>query len=121
VITLPDLEIRLSTHYARVAIQNLTNHRIGTSRSLLIPLGARSLPFRVRQAPIDRNRSWVLILRAPPGLQQQDQLNDVGRSQRIPVTYESGRYTTGPPPLLGTYWLLLSDAVSECGRAMACA
>ncbi len=68
-ISLADVQIRLATENASVAVQSLDANPIGKSRHILVSIGARSMPAPGNKLPYRTERVMgSLALRAPKGL-----------------------------------------------------
>ena len=108
VVALFDVEIRMKTNNASVAVQSLTGKRLGDSSAVLISLGARSEPVSVGRLPYRSEPvEGELSIRAPAGLKLYANVNGRGERREIPTSYRDGRYQVRLDASLGTYWLLL--------------
>jgi hypothetical protein len=108
VVALFDVEIRMKTNNASVAVQSLTGKRLGDSSAVLISLGARSEPLSLGRLPYRSEPvEGVLSIRAPAGLKLYANVNGRGERREIPTSYRDGRYQVRLDAALGTYWLLL--------------
>lgn len=106
-IVLPDVTFDLKTRNATVAVQSLDGAPINLSSSLLISLGARSvpstgntLPFRSEPVP------GQLTIRAPKGLKLY-KITLYQQEKEIPVKYGDGKYAVDLDASRGTSWLFL--------------
>jgi hypothetical protein len=108
VVALFDVEIRMKTNNASVAVQSLTGKRLGDSSAVLISLGARSEPVSVGRLPYRSEPvEGELSIRAPAGLKLYANVNGRGERREIPTSYRDGRYQVRLDASLGSYWLLL--------------
>jgi hypothetical protein len=106
-IQLPDVNINVSTRNATVAVQTLDGRPVGTSRNLMISLGARSVPTTGNRMPFySEPVEGRLTIRGVSGLRLFKRLPN-GTEQELPVAYSNGSYVLDLDPSLRTYWLLL--------------
>lgn len=106
-IRLADVEIRVSTRNATVAVQSLDGRPVGKSQDLLISLGARAVPespYRLpfRAEPVEGR----LLIRAAEGLKLYRK-GPLQSRREVPVAYENGHYILELNKALRTYWLFL--------------
>ena len=106
-ISLPDLEIRVSTGNASVMAQSLDGRPLRDSRRILVSLGARAVPAGPQQLPFYAEPVLgQLALRAPEGLRAYRR-DAAGTEQPVPTGYRDGRYQITLDRSLRTYWLTL--------------
>lgn len=106
-IALTDIEIKMQTRNASVAVQSLDGVPIAQSKSLLISLGARAVskegnktPFHVE--PVEGE----LTIRAPKGLRLYKQ-GVLQQMKEVPSSYMDGHYAIRLDDTLRTNWLFL--------------
>jgi hypothetical protein len=105
-IVLPDVKFEIKTHNASVAVQSTDSLPINQSSSLMISLGAQSIPsgnaLPFRSEPV-RGR---LTIHARKGLRLFTRT--IGKKENsIPVQYSDGKYVIDLENSLGTSWLFL--------------
>jgi hypothetical protein len=107
-INLRDVSIAVTTRNATVAVQSLDNTNISGARSILISLGARSVPESGNRMPF-RSEPVVgrVTIRARPGLKLYKQIGSTSVKNEIPASYENGQYQINLDRNLDTYWLSL--------------
>jgi hypothetical protein len=105
-IDLADVSIAVATRNATVAVQSLDQSNIRESHSIMISLGARSVPERQNQMPF-RSEPVVgrLTIHAGKGLKLYKQLGSI--QHEIPISWDNGQYQINLDQNLGTYWLML--------------
>jgi hypothetical protein len=107
-ISLKDVEIAIITRNASVAVQSLDDNPIGKASTVLISLGARSIPKSENQLPFySEPVQGQLTIRAPRGLRLYGNHGSAKETREIPATYKDGRYLINLDKSLGTYWLVL--------------
>ena len=106
-IRLSDAEFDITTGNATVAVQSLDNNPISTAESLLISVGASSVPEAGGRAYHSEPVVGRLTIRARKGLKFFRRQGDVQVEIQIPSTYADGRYRIELRPDLGTYWLVM--------------
>lgn len=106
-LALGDIQLKLKTASASVAVQSLDGKPLKQSRNLLISLGTRAepqpnkrTPFRVE--PLD----GTLSIQAVDGLKLFSR-NAQGQLQEYPVSYQDGRYLIRFDGRQMTNWLFL--------------
>lgn len=106
-IALADVEARVKTRNASVAVQSLEAAPIGQSRNLLISFGARAVPKEGNKTPFHVEPvEGVLSVRAPKGLRLYKR-GILQEMKEIPVAYREGRYAVALDDSLRTNWLFL--------------
>jgi hypothetical protein len=106
-ISLPDLEIGVTTGNASVMAQSLDGKPLRDSRRILVSLGARAVPAGPQQLPFYAEPVMgQLALRAPEGLRAYRR-DANGAEQPVPLAYRDGRYQITLDRSLRTYWLTL--------------
>jgi hypothetical protein len=107
-ISLTDVDFDISTGNAAAAVQSLDDNPVSTSASLLISLGAPSIPDSAAHNRTMRSEPVVgkISLRAREGLIVYKRDSSSGNDVPIPATYSNGRYEINLTLDLGTYWLL---------------
>jgi len=91
-VALKDIQLKLKTPNASVAVQSLDAKPLGQSRSLLISLGTRAIPQADAQVPFRvEPLEGSLAIKAPQGLKLFAGTGR-GQPQEHPVRYENGRY-----------------------------
>lgn len=106
-IELSDVEINVSTRNATVSVQSLDNDPVNMSTSLLISLGARSIPNANGTMFHSEPVVGHLTIRAKPGLKFYKRIGGVQMPAKVQATYTNGRYDIALGPDLGTYWLIM--------------
>jgi hypothetical protein len=127
-IKLADVEIATTTRNATVAVQSLDDKRISESRSILISLGARSVPSAGNQMPFHSEPvAGRLIIRAPEGLKlfAKNRAAETGADrspgklahpqvmvsaldeEEVPASYKNGGYQITLDGKLSGHWLFL--------------
>jgi hypothetical protein len=106
-IALKDVEIAAETRNATVAVQSLDDKPINTSRSILISLGARSVPQGTNQPFRSEPVVGRMSIRAVPGLKVYRQHGLARDIREVPATYEGGAYRIQLDRNLASYWLML--------------
>jgi hypothetical protein len=108
-IELKDVVLDISTRNATVAVQSLDNSPIKMAGSLMISLGARSIPTypKVGWKGVFRSEPVVghLTIRAKPGLKLYKRVGST--LSLVPISYANGRYRIELAPNLDTYWLFM--------------
>jgi hypothetical protein len=106
-IKLADVEFDITTRNAVVAVQSLDNDPINSATSLMISLGARSIPDKsdttFRSEPV----VGELTIWARRGLRFYRREGDIQLATNVPATYANGRYQIALETGLHTYWLLM--------------
>jgi len=106
-ITLTDVAFDISTPNASVAVQSLDGRAIPDARSLLISLGARSIPAANNQVPFRSEPvTGTLRIRAQAGLKLFRRALP-GEEREVHADYRDGRYVVTLDHGLSTYWLVL--------------
>jgi hypothetical protein len=105
-IDLSDVQLRITTPNATVAVQSLDDSPIKSSSNLMISLGARSTPdvadhVTFRSEPVGGR----LTIRAKAGLKLYRRGGT--RQVEIPISYTEGRYQIDLGPALATHWLFM--------------
>src|SRR5262249_8680100 len=92
-ISLSDVGIAGATRNATVAVQSLDGKPIAEARTILISLGARSVPSPGNKLPFHSEPvTGQLAVRAPKGLKLYARSGANGRERAIPAAYENGVY-----------------------------
>ena len=108
VLRTQDMQVKVSTRYATVAVQSLTMTSIRDSRDILI-----SLMTRVKPGIIDGDKFWIeplvgsINLRAPSGLRLYAVEGANGRSRPLPTKYHDGAYMIDLGSTDANHWLRL--------------
>ena len=106
-IALADVTFDISTPNASVAIQSLDGRAIPDARSLLISLGARSVPAGNNRVPFSSEPvTGKLQIRAQAGLKLFRRALP-GEEREVSTDYRDGRYVVTLDRDLSTYWLVL--------------
>jgi hypothetical protein len=106
-VSLTDVDITVTTPNATVAVQSLDEKNISESDTILISLGARSVPKSANELPFySEPVIGRLTIRASKGLKLYKQRRATKEQQEIAFSYD-GRYQINLDRDLGTYWLLL--------------
>ncbi len=106
-IALADVETRLKTRNATVAVQSLEEAPIGQSRNLLISFSARAVPKDGNKTPFHVEPvEGVLSIRAPKGLKLYKR-GVLQEMKEVPAPYKDGQYTIRLDDTLRTNWLHL--------------
>lgn len=107
-IELADVRIEASTPNATVCIQSLDGRPIGKSGSILVSLGARSVPTRAKQLPFRSEPVLGQIdIQAPRGLKLYPAGQDLKARRTLSAPYRNGRYTITLQREPGNHWLVL--------------
>lgn len=106
-ITLPDVDIAVSTPSATVAVQSLDGKNIREADAILISLGARSIPKTPTEMPYYSELvTGQIAIRAKPGLKLYPH-RGIAIKDALNVPYENGRYLITLDRNLASYWLVL--------------
>ena len=107
-IALKDVDIAITTRNATVAVQSLDNEPIAKSKSLMLSLGAQSVPSAHNRLPFHSQPvTGRLAIRAPKGLKLYKRDAATSHKTEIPATFRNGRYEIDLGPNLGSYWLFM--------------
>jgi hypothetical protein len=107
-ITLADVEVTIGTKNAVVAVQSLDENAIRRSRSIMISVGARSMPSTENSLPFySEPVEGRILITAPPGLELGVWNSRTGTVRRLSTTYANGRYVLSLDRSLSSSWLLL--------------
>jgi hypothetical protein len=107
-ISLADIEFAINTRNATVAVQSLDGKPVNEAGTLLISLGARSVPSAGNQLPFRSEPvTGVLSIRAKEGLRLHRRTGAGWEERSASMSYEHGRYRITLDRGLGTYWLVL--------------
>ena len=110
-ITLPDVDIMVTTRNAVVAVQSLDQNPITRSRNILISAAARSTPASEHTLPFySEPVEGRLMISALPGLSLAGWDARISKMRRLPFSFKAGRYTVKLDGNLRTSWLMLTDA-----------
>jgi hypothetical protein len=106
-ISLADVEFEISTRNATIAVQSLDNNPIHTCASLMISLGARSIPdtsyVTFRSEPV----VGLVTIRAKKGMKFYKRDGDIQLEAKVAASYADGRYRIELGPDIDTYWLVM--------------
>lgn len=106
-VTLPDVEVNVTTRNASVVVQSLDGLPIAQSGKLLISLAARAVPKAGNQTPFHTEPvEGRLLIRAPPGLRLFRKAI-LQQRKEVPIRFERGRYVIELDDSLRTNWLTL--------------
>lgn len=106
-IALTDVVFDISTPNASVAVQSLDGRAIPGAKSLLISLGARSIPAANNRTPFSSEPvTGTLQIRAEPGLKLFRRALP-GEEREVHTDYRDGKYVITLDRGLSTYWLVL--------------
>jgi Cellulase (glycosyl hydrolase family 5) len=107
-ITLPDVEIAVTTGNSVVAVQSLDGSPIGRSRKIMISFGARSVPRAENSLPYySEPVEGRILVSAPPGLNLRASDARSGKLRRVASSYRDGRYVLALDRSLRSSWLSL--------------
>ncbi len=107
-ISLPDVEIAVTTRNAVIAVQSLDGHPIGQSRSILISIGARSVIAPGNALPYySEPVEGKLLINAAPGLGLRAWSAKSGKMRKLVAPYQNGRYVVALERSLASSWLTL--------------
>lgn len=107
-ISLPDVDIAVSTRNAVVAVQSLDGNPIGQSRSILISIGARSVIAPGNSLPyFSEPVEGRLLINARAGLGLRVWNAKSGKMRKLIAPYQNGRYAVALEHSLGSSWLML--------------
>lgn len=106
-LQLADVALDITTPHASVAVQSLDENAIPDAKSLLISLGARSVPSAGNQLPFRSEPvAGTLRIRARQGLKLYRRALP-GEEREVRTDYHDGRYVVMLDRGLSTYWLVL--------------
>ena len=106
-IILADINIRITTRNATVAVQSLDNLPINQSQKLLISLGARSTPAPGNKLPFfSEPVHGQITIQAPEGLQLYRKDKSQAKKKLLSI-YWKGKYLFNLDENTETYWLFL--------------
>jgi len=107
-IVLPDVDIAVTTRNSVVAVQSLDENPISRSRSIMISVGARSIPAAGNSMPYySEPVEGKILVSAPPGLNLRAWNAKSRKMRRIGASYQNGRYVVALDPSLASSWLML--------------
>ena len=107
-IVLPDIEIAVTTRNAVVAVQSLDGNPISQSRSIMISVGARSIPAAGNSLPYySEPVEGKILISARAGLYLSAWSAKAGKMRRLGATYQNGRYVVALDRTLASSWLML--------------
>jgi hypothetical protein len=107
-ITLPEVEVAVTTRNSVVAVQSLDGNPIGQSRKIMISLGARSVPRAENSLPYySEPVEGRILVSAPPGLNLRVSDARSGKLRRVPASYKDGRYILALDRSLRSSWLVM--------------
>jgi hypothetical protein len=110
-ITLADVEVSVTARNSVVAVQSLDGNPLALSRSIMISLGARSIPATDRTLPFySEPVGGRILISAPEGLSLHSWDAGTGKLHALAAPYKDGRYTLLLSRALKTSWLLLGAA-----------
>ena len=104
-VSLPDVDFKLATRSASVAVQSLDDKPVGASTELLVSIGTRSQPREARKGPfLVEPAAGTLTIRAPAGLK----VYALGDGERpVSTDYRDGRYTITLDGKTPVHWLVV--------------
>ena len=106
-IALADVTFDISTPNASVAVQSLDGREIAGAKSLMISLGARSVPAAKNSVPFSSEPvTGTLQIRAQPGLKLYRRTRPA-EEREVRTDYRDGRYVVTLDSGLSTYWLVM--------------
>ncbi len=105
-IALSDVKFDIKTRNATVAVQSLDGAPIRRSKSLMISLGARSIPSGYRLPFRSEPVLGQLTIRAPKGLRLYKRISSL-QEKEILAKYNEGRYLVELDSSLFTSWLFM--------------
>jgi hypothetical protein len=107
-IALKDVDIKITTRNAVVAVQSLDDKPINETNALMISIGARSVPSQGGQMPFQSEPvTGELTIRAGKGLSLYSRQDSSEKESKIQAPYLDGSYRIELSPNLGTYWLFI--------------
>jgi hypothetical protein len=107
-VSLADVDIAVTTRNATVAVQSLDGEPISEARTIMISLGARSVPKLPGRFPFySEPVTGRLTIHASAGLKLYKRIGIARREQQVPSYYENDRYQITLGQDLDTYWLVL--------------
>jgi hypothetical protein len=107
--TLDDIEVKVNTRNASIAVQSLDSMPISKSKNIMISLGARSVPEQEMKLPfLSEPVEGHLLIKAAKGLKLFKHNADQ-KKQKLPVLYKNGQYDITLDKSLDTYWLFLTE------------
>jgi hypothetical protein len=105
---LANVEIAVTTRNAAVAVQSLDGSPIGQSRSIMISIGARSVPRSAGTLPFySEPVEGRLLIAAPQGLILSAWDAREGKTRQVPAPYLGGHYAVMLDKSMRSYWLML--------------
>ncbi|HEX7637593.1 MAG TPA: hypothetical protein VF457_04285, partial [Burkholderiaceae bacterium] len=105
-IELGDVDIRMHTRSASVAVQSLDDQPVASARALLVSIGTRSEPTPPNRSPyLSEAAAGTITVRAAPGLKAFEILGD--RETPRPVGYREGRYVIELDGRQPVHWIEL--------------
>jgi len=112
-IVLSDVEIAVTTRNAVVAVQSLDGNAINRSKSIMISMGARSVPETAHSLPYySEPVEGSIMISAPAGLTLHAWDAAKSKLRPVPAPYKSGRYELTLDRTLKSSWLLLASQSS---------
>jgi len=116
-INLGEVEINVTARNSVVAVQSLDGNPIRQSRSILISLGARSIPAAERSLPFySEPVEGKIFITAPAGMNLRAWDARTGKLRRLTVPYTAGRYILSLERDLRSSWLVL-DALQNSPKS----
>jgi hypothetical protein len=111
VLALTDVEAKVTTRNALVAVQSLDGKALRRSRQIMISVAARSLPRSDGALPFySEPVEGSILITAPHGLNLSARDGRNGRMRRLPVSYSHGRYGITFDRSLQSGWLVLQPS-----------
>jgi hypothetical protein len=112
-ITLPEVEVAVTTRNAVVAVQSMDGNPIGRSRKIMISLGARSVPKGDGSLPFySEPVGGRILISAPAGLQLRTR---DGKLPGVNASYTNARYMLTLDRSLRNSWMLLDAGPNKSG------
>jgi hypothetical protein len=113
-ITLPEVDIAVTTRNSVVAVQSADGNPIGQSRKIMISLGARSVPRADNSLPFySEPVEGRILISAPAGLNLRAWDARSGKLLKVNASYRDGRYILTLDRTLRSSWLLLDARPSS--------
>lgn len=107
-ISLPEVDIAVTTGNAVVAVQSLDGNPVGESAHIMISVGARSVPASANALPYySEPVEGTLRITARSGLNLRAWNAKKGKMRPIAVIYDHGRYVLKLDRSLASSWLML--------------
>jgi hypothetical protein len=113
-ITLPEVEMAVTTHNAVVAVQSLDGNPISRSRKIMISVGARSVPRGDEALPFySEPVEGRILISAPEGLHLHTRYGGNRKLPGVNASYRNTRYILTLDSSLRSSWMLLEPRPNQ--------